>query len=111
MEKIMSKKLELMLTGSLILFNTCLFAEEKDKLSEKKRQVITGEALGYNETVSLKGGGKKGNKHVNCKHPKGNIAKGFGYKEIASLKGIKNVKNQDNCKHPKKNTAKVFGFK
>ena len=48
MEKKMSKKLELMLTGSLILFNTCLFAEEKDKLPEKKRQVITGEALGYN---------------------------------------------------------------
>jgi hypothetical protein len=110
MEKKMSKKLGLILTGSLILFNACLFAEKKDKLPEKKKQVITGKALGYNETVSLKGD-KKGNKHVNCKHPKGNIAKGFGYKEIASLKGIKNAKNHDNCKHPKKNTAKVFGFK
>jgi len=106
----MSKKLGLMLTGSLILFNTCLLAENKVKLSEKKKQVITVKTHGYNEAVSLKGD-KKGNKHVNCKHPKGNIAKGFGYKEIASLKGIKNAKNHVNCKHPKKNTAKVFGFK
>ena len=75
----MSKKLGLMLTGSLILFNACLFAEEKDKLPEKKKQVITGKALGYNETVSLKGK-KPANKHKNCKHPKKNTAKVFGFK-------------------------------
>ncbi len=106
----MSKKLGLMLTGSLILFNACLFAEEKDKLPEKKKQVITGKALGYCDAERLKGD-KQGYKYVNCKHPNGNIAEGFGYKEIASLKGIKNAKNHDNCKHPKKNTAEVFGIK
>ena len=79
MEKKMSKKLGLMLAGTLILFNACLLAENKVKLSEKKKQVITGKALGYNETVSLKGD-KKGNKHVNCKHPKKNTAKVFGFK-------------------------------
>ena len=110
MEKKVSKKLGLMLTGSLILFNTCLLAENKVKLSEKKKQVITVKTHGYNKAVSLKGD-KKGNKHDNCKHPKGNIAKSFGYKEIASLKGKKNAKSHENCKHPKKNTAKVFGFK
>ena len=110
MEKKMSKKLGFILTGSLILFNACLFAEEKDKLPEKKKQVITGKALGYNETVSLKGK-KPANKHSNCKHPKKHVAKGFGYKEIASLKGNKNADKHKNCKHPKKNTAKGFGFK
>ena len=110
MEKKMSKKLGLMLTGSLILFNTCLLAENKVKLSEKKKQIITGKALGYNETVSLKGK-KPANKHSNCKHPKKHVAKGFGYKEIASLKGNKDANKHKNCKHQKKNTAKVFGFK
>ena len=110
MEKKMSKKLGLILTGSLILFNACLFAEEKDKLPEKKKQVITGKALGYNETVSLKGK-KLANKHSNCKHPKKHVAKGFGYKEIASLKGNKDANKHKNCKHPKKNTTKIFGFK
>ena len=75
----MSKKLGLILTGSLILFNACLFAEEKDKLPEKKKQVITGKALGYNETVSLKGI-KNAKNHDNCKHPKKNTAKVFGFK-------------------------------
>ena len=63
MEKKMSKKLGLMLTGSLILFNTCLLAENKVKLSKKKKQVITVKTHGYNEAVSLKGD-KKGNKQV-----------------------------------------------
>ena len=67
MEKKMSKKLGLMLAGTLILFNACLLAENKVKLSEKKKQIITGKALGYNETVSLKGK-KPANKHSNCKH-------------------------------------------
>ena len=110
MERKMSKKLGLILTGSLILFNACLFAEEKDKLPEKKKQAITGKALGYNETVSHKGK-KPVNKHSNCKHPKKHVVKGFGYKEIASLKGNKDANKHKNCKHQKKNTAKVFGFK
>ena len=110
MEKKMSKNRGLLLAISLIMFSACLPASDKIKLSEKKKQIITGKALGYNETVSLKGK-KPANKHSNCKHPKKHVAKGFGYKEIASLKGNKDANKHKNCKHQKKNTAKVFGFK